>query len=508
LARSVGLRTEILITLTLLLGAALLLGGVMMLHLMEKNLLEERVGQLRSFAQVLTTVSHQRQGDFSEDVVLGEKLVLLAQLPDDVHCDAWWLYDRNFNLVGSYITSQISPSPVSRLQLVKLAKELLQKTNYSTLLNFSEQTESTQIILPIQFKNSFSGLMELHFSLDDIHLKVLDSLHILILYIVFYGIILVLTGYYLILKNIIRPAQNLLKATEAVSSGNLETRLPIAGPVEISQLATAYNRMVSALRHSRHETEQHIGSLEQTNRELQQVRDELIRSEKMSSVGQLAAGLAHEIGNPLAAIIGYLELLKQQIESAPDNDILLRALTEANRIDFLVRELLDFSRPTARGATEAVDMVKVIRSCVQLLKNQGTLAGIDVVDELPASLPEIIGDINKFQQVFINLLLNAMQACEKDGKITLMAGRDNANIWLAIKDNGSGIAEEDFGKIFDPFYTTKAPGEGTGLGLAICQRIIEELGGGIEIESYIGCGSSFMLTFAVVNVENTSRYQK
>lgn len=496
MAKSVGLRTEVLITLTLLLGAALLLGGVMMLHLMEKNLLEERVGQLRSFAQVLATVSCQPQGDLPADVVLEEKLVLLTQLPDDVHCDAWWLYDRNFNTVGSYATGQVSPSLAARLQMVKLSKTLQQKTNYSTLLNFFEQAESTtQIILPLQFKNSFYGLLELHFSLADIRLKVLNSLQVLILYIILYGIILVLAGYYLILKNIIRPAQNLLKATQDVSSGNLGTRLPIAGPIEISQLATAYNQMVDALRQSRNETGQHIASLEQTNRELQQARDELIRSEKMASVGQLAAGLAHELGNPLAAIIGYLELLKQRIEAAPDNDILQRALAEANRIDFLVRELLDFSRPTANGVIEPVDIVKVVRSCVQLLNNQGTLAGVDVADDLPTSLSEITGDANKFQQVFINLLLNAIQACEKNGKITLTAGENNTNIWLMIKDNGSGIAENDFGKIFDPFYTTKPPGEGTGLGLPICQRIIEESGGKIEIASCVGRGSSFKLVF-------------
>ena len=498
MARSVGLRTEVLITLTLLLGAALLLGGVMMLHLMEKNLLEERVGQLRSFAQVLAAVSRQPQGDLPADVVLEEKLVLLAQLPDDVHCDAWWLYDRNFNIVGSFVGGDISPSVAARLQMVKLTKELQQTTNYSTLLNFFEQTESTtQLVLPIQLRNSFYGLMELHFSLADIRLKVLGSLQVLILYIILYGIILVLAGYYLILKNIIRPAQNLLKATQDVSSGNLETRLPIAGPIEISQLATAYNQMVDALRESRNETGQQIVALEQTNRELQQARDELIRSEKMASVGQLAAGLAHELGNPLAAIIGYLELLKQRIKSAPDSDILHRALVEANRIDLLVRELLDFSRPTENGVAEPVDIVTVVRSCVQLLKNQGTLVDIDVIDELPAFLPEITGDANKFQQVFINLLLNAIQAIDERGIITLIAGQQEGNIWLGVKDNGSGIAEGNLVRVFDPFYTTKPPGEGTGLGLAVCQRIVEESGGQIEIDSRVGQGSSFKCIFAV-----------
>ncbi len=496
MAKSVGLRAEVLITLTLLLGAALLLGGVMMLHLMEKSLLEERVGQLRSFAQVLATVSRQPQGDLPADVVLEEKLVSLSQLPDDVHCDAWWLYDRNLNPVGSYVTDQVSSSPTARLQLVKLTKKLQQKTNYSTLLNFVEQEKPmTRIVLPIQINNSFYGLMGLHFSLTDIRLKVLESLQVLILYIVLYGIVLVLAGYYLILKNIIRPAQNLLKATEAVSSGNLETRLPVAGPVEISQLATAYNQMVGALRESRNETGQHIASLEQTNRELQQARDELIRSEKMASVGQLAAGLAHEMGNPLAAIIGYLELLKQRIEAAPDSDILHRALAETNRIDFLVRELLDFSRPAENILVEPVDMAVALNSAVQLLKNQGAISDIKIVNQLPDVLAPVKIDRNKLQQVFINLLLNATQACDQHGKIHLSAGDDGNSVWVGIADNGCGIISADLNRIFDPFFTTKPPGEGTGLGLAMCQRIVEEVGGIIEVDSKLGKGSFFRLVF-------------
>ena len=496
MSRSVGLRTEVLITLTLLLGAALLLGGMMMLHLMEKNLLEERVGQLRSFAQILASVSRQPPGDLPGDVVLEEKLVALSHLPDDVHCNAWWLYDQNLNPVGSSVTGQSSPSVISRLQMVKLTKELLQKTYYSTLLNFFEQTEpATHFILPIQLSNSFYGLMELNFSLADIRLKVLGSLQVLILYIILYGIILVLAGYYLILKNIIRPAQNLLKATEDVGSGNLETRLPVAGPIEISQLATAYNQMVDALRESRDETEHHIASLEKTNQELQQTRDELVRSEKMASVGQLAAGLAHELGNPLAAIIGYLELLKQRVKAAPDSDILHRALAETNRIDFLVRELLDFSRPAENTLVEPVDIVAALNTAVQLLKNQGTIAEIKILNQLPPTLAPVKIDRNKLQQVFINLLLNATQACDQHGEICLSAGGDGNSVWVGIADNGRGIVSADLNRIFDPFFTTKPPGEGTGLGLAMCQRIVEEVGGVIEVDSKLGEGSFFRVVF-------------
>ena len=494
MAKPVGLRTEILVTLTLLLGAALLFGGVMMLHLMEKNLLEERVGQLRSLSQVLATVVDD-SSERSEETILNEKLGLLEHLPENIRCNGWWLYDRNLVVVGSYAVEGTQPFSSAKLQMVKLSKEVQQKVTYTPILNFFDtSTAALHLILPVVSKGHFSGLLEVNFSFSDIREKTLGLLRILILYIFLYGFILVLTGYYLIHKNIIRPARNLLAATEAVSEGNLEKRLPVAGPVEIAQLATAYNQMVDALRESYKETETHILSLEKTNQKLKQTSDELIRSEKMASVGQLSAGLAHELGNPLAALIGYLEILKGTVDSAKNHDIVERSLVEATRIDFLVRELLDFSRPDEGGVVDAVDLAVELTSAVQLLQNQGTLAAIDVVNKLPKSLPTVQMNRNKLQQVFVNILLNAVHACRSNGTITLTGGTADT-VWVSIEDNGVGIAAPVMNKIFNPFFTTKPPGEGTGLGLAMCQRIIEEAGGRIEVESELGQGSMFRLVF-------------
>ncbi len=209
----------------------------------------------------------------------------------------------------------------------------------------------------------------------------------------------------------------------------------------------------------------------------------------------MAAGLAHELGNPLAALIGYLEFLKQKIELCSDKDIIERSLVETHRIDFLVRELLDFSRPSNHRQVKSVDLVLALRACVQLLQNQGTLADVKIINSLPGALPPVSIDPDKLQQVLINLLLNAAQACSGTGMITLTAGHDQTSIWLSIKDDGCGIAIADLDKVFDPFFTTKPIGEGTGLGLAICQRIVEEAGGDIDVESILGTGSRFKLIF-------------
>ena len=496
LAKSVGLRTEILITLTLLLGAALLLGGIMMLHLMEKSLLEERVSQLDSLSRVLAQSMIYQESSSDPSSHSTQNLNVLENIPQKVNCDAWWFYDRDLKLIGSAVAEQNVPLSASRRQLAKLTGESQQKINFPTLLNFFDKSPvAAHFVVPIKADNRFSGLLELHFSLTDIRLQLLQSQQLLVLYVFLYGAVLVFAGYYLLQRNIIKPARNLLKATEDVSHGNLETRLPLAGPTEIAQLAIAYNQMVDSLQTSRGEAEQHIASLEETNRELQQARNELIRSEKMASVGQLAAGLAHELGNPLSALIGYLELLKQKIESASDRDIVNRSLVETHRIDFLVRELLDFSRPAENSQIESVNMAKALNSAVQLLKNQGAMSGFEKINVLPEPFPSIQIDRHKLQQVFINLLLNAVQACDQPGEINLSWGNENGSIWVGIRDNGCGISVAGLKRIFDPFYTTKPPGEGTGLGLAMCQRIVEEAGGVIEVESELEKGSFFRLVF-------------
>ncbi len=491
--KTFGLRTEILLTLTLLLGAALLLGGVMMLRLAEQTLLEERVEQLDSITRVLAR-SLIVSGDNAALLSKGPKI--LEQLPDGLNCEGWWLYDQTLGLVDSIAATGKTPLSISSRQQVKLSGELQRIVTFPSLLSFwGEPDAAAYFSVPLIAKNRFSGVLELSFSLADIRWKLLKSQQVVILYVLLYGFVLVLIGYYLLQRNIISPARSLLKATENVGMGNLETRLPLSGPAEIAQLAAAFNHMVDALRMSRQETGEYIDSLQKSNEELQQARDELIRSEKMASVGQLAAGLAHEVGNPLAALIGYLEVLKQKAGSTADLDILDRSLVETTRIDFLVRELLDFSRSSDGELVEEVDLITELRASIHLLQNQGSFGELKLTDHLPDSLYCIGINRHKLQQVFVNLLLNAVQACRQSGEISVSAGEDGQVVWLGIKDNGCGIPENQLNKIFDPFYTTKQPGEGTGLGLTICHRIVEEAGGRIEVDSSFGRGSFFKLCF-------------
>lgn len=493
MSKATGLRTEILTTITLLMGAALLLGGVLMLRLTEQSLLEQRVLQLKASSGVVANSLATLSQEYSLLDRQSIALQFLSKLPESLKYDGWWLFDKKMQLLASYQSSPETLNSVAYRQQAKISLKPVSKVIFPSLLEIFEQTEArAYFAVPILSNNRFLGLLEIGFSLNDIRERVLHAQKIILLYVFLYGAVLVSIGYYLLQRNIIKPARNLLHVTEQVGQGNLDLRLPVAGPAEITHLAEAYNQMVEALQESRQETGEHIEALEQTNFELQQARAELIRSEKLASVGQLAAGLAHELGNPLAALVGYLEFLKTKIADEENLDILKRSIVETQRIDFLVRELLDFSRPS-NMLTERVDFVGEFRKSLELLEHQGVLNNLTIADLLPKESVPVKINRHKLQQVFINILLNAVHACRRGGEITVSGESRTDGVCIKIADSGCGISAEELGKVFDPFYTTKDPGEGTGLGLAICQRIIDEAGGTIDVKSKLGEGSVFSL---------------
>jgi len=294
--------------------------------------------------------------------------------------------------------------------------------------------------------------------------------------------------------------------------------------------------------------EEYISSLEKVNRKLRLAQDEIIRSEKLASIGRLAAGVAHEVGNPTGAILGYLDLLsKGGLAEAEKAEVLKRAEGEAERIRRIVRELLEFSRPSPR-VEEVVEVNEIIDRALSLLSHQKKVwEQIHVVREFQRDLPRWKGNPHHLQQVMINLFMNAADALvsndavqiagEKKIRITTRAlspeelagslgpatrrrkedapGRDSSLFripWdshpvspqevssilqVEVEDTGPGIPAETLGRIFEPFYSTKPPGEGTGLGLAICLGILESYGGKISVQSESGEGTRFTILLPI-----------
>jgi signal transduction histidine kinase len=349
-------------------------------------------------------------------------------------------------------------------------------------------------------KLEFAGALQARFSLENLIQRLIEFQNLIIVYIVLFGAVVISFAVYFLSRRIVMPMRRFLDATSQIAGGNLEKNIPVEGPLELSELSVSFNAMISALQASRKETELYIQSLEQTNMKLEQARDELVRSEKMASVGHLAAGMAHEIGNPLGAAIGYLEFMKTDL---PHNhrEIAERATSELGRIDRLVKDLLDYADPGSSNS-ERLDITDVVVQALELLTFQGTLDGIIVHNDLPERLPEVCASRHKLLQVFINLFINARDVLPSGGTVRVTGDEEDDEVRIVIEDTGPGIPKEILPHIFDPFFTTKDPGKGRGLGLSICQRIIEESGGRIDVESDIGRGSRFVVRLKKAGMEH------
>ena len=223
------------------------------------------------------------------------------------------------------------------------------------------------------------------------------------------------------------------------------------------------------------------------------LEDQLIQNEKLTSIGLLAAGVAHEINTPLAVISSYSQMLRKEISPEDQRHKLLEKITKQTfRASEIVNNLLNFSRTSATEFAE-VDLHQVISETLSLLEHQFKSARVQVDRELLAEYPITFGNAGKLQQVFLNLFVNARDAMADGGVLKVRSESVDSKIEVVVRDTGTGISRENVKKIYDPFFTTKAAGKGTGLGLSVSYGIVQEHGGNISVESKPGVGTSFKL---------------
>jgi len=222
----------------------------------------------------------------------------------------------------------------------------------------------------------------------------------------------------------------------------------------------------------------------------------LVQADKLSSIGLLAAGVAHEVNTPLAVISTYAQMLAKQISGDAQKAPLLEKIARQTfRASEIVNSLLNFSR-TSPTEFVSVDLNKVVRETLTLLEHQLSKASVKVETSLDESLPRIKGDPGKLQQVFLNLFINARDAMESGGTLAIRSSAEDGDVRITVADSGAGITPENLSRIFDPFFTTKAARKGTGLGLSVSYGIVREHSGEIEVESEIGAGTRFHLSFS------------
>ncbi len=491
-----GLRTEIILSISLLLAAALLFAGFLLLKLTEQNLLEQqRTHSARIMRLVVASLDEpSRAIDYDLELAISRMDRLQTVLGQQTGIGGWRLLDVRLQPIASVADEMTNDFPTLSPLLLsqgELYEELSYQSNWLVGEKFSHNY--LDLTMSIWSNGEAQGLLQIRFSLDGLRQRVQQAQRLMMAYVVLYGLVLAVFAVYLLNRKVVKPIRQLHSATATVAEGTLSPVTVPAGPGEIHELANSFNRMVAALADSRMETEEHIASLEGTNRALAQARDDLIRSEKLATVGHLAAGMAHEIGNPLGAIIGYLNVLISDLEGDGPRDLVERSLTEVGRIDKLVRELLDYSSPGSHRV-EIFNPVALLQETVEMLRHQGLYDGIEVVDHCASDNGSLSMDRARLMQVWINLLLNARDAMNGEGLVELSSRHDDETLTVMVKDHGGGVPPEITNRIFEPFYTTKGPGKGYGLGLAVCQRIVAEQNGRIEVISGPGLGTTFSVT--------------
>jgi hypothetical protein len=232
--------------------------------------------------------------------------------------------------------------------------------------------------------------------------------------------------------------------------------------------------------------------------EREELERKLVQADKLSSIGLLAAGVAHEVNTPLAVISTYAQMLAKQVAGDEQKSKLLDKIARQTfRASEIVNSLLNFSR-TSSTAFEDIDLNRVLRETLTLLEHQFQKSSINVESDLETDLPLIRGNAGKLQQVFLNLFINARDAMESGGTLRVTTKPDAVGVQVEVSDSGPGIPRENLARIFDPFFTTKGARKGTGLGLSVSYGIVEEHGGVIEVESKAGEGTVFRLEFPAV----------
>ena len=235
-------------------------------------------------------------------------------------------------------------------------------------------------------------------------------------------------------------------------------------------------------------------------RKLEESQEQLIQAEKLTSLGQLAASIAHEINNPLAGVLVYIQLLLKKVtgdafKSEEALSYLSKMETEIGRCSRIIRNLLDFARQT-EPMLRLVDVNQVIEQVLAMVSRQAQLQKVEVVREFSPSLPKVMADFGQLQQIFTNLALNGIQAMPEGGRLSVRSSAVDSEVRVDVQDTGCGISKEDMGKLFTPFFTTKVKGKGVGLGLAVVHGIIEKHKGRITVQSEVGKGTTFSVYLA------------
>ncbi len=551
-----SLRTKVILSLTFLMASAMLLIGMVMLKVSQTDLLQAKIDQgllLKGSLEQLLTSPLNSSGN-NIDLSKNSELLAGFQAGTPEVTTPWEITvaDRRGLVVYPKIGKEaVEQKPLPGLQ--RVMRLGVESVSFSPSPKSFWQGLPEKIVLaaPLYNDRNVIGALRLETPLADVRQSLARSRNLLFFYIVLDILILVAFGTYIFSKLVVKPVQQLVQTAEGFQEGDKIPDVSAGEQNELGMLSQALNAMLQRLAENKDELRQHVISLEQANLELKRAQQEVIFSEKLASVGRLAAGIAHEIGNPIGIVLGYLELLQRKdIDETERLELIDRMSTEIQRINQTIRQLLDFSRPSP-GERQVIPVHPLIQETLAVLNHQFRKQEIEVVLELEAESDTVFAKADQLKQVFLNLMVNAADAMEatnerpqggqlrvhtrsfageslvkKDfGSKPLRRSTDpiatdyshlrrihatTEDRWIEIQfaDTGVGITQEDQARVFDPFFTTKEVGKGTGLGLSVSIQIIETLGGRMELKSRSGEETKVSILLPVSEQEAKQRAGK
>jgi signal transduction histidine kinase len=308
---------------------------------------------------------------------------------------------------------------------------------------------------------------------------------------------LLVLSYLALTRLIVVPLDELSRAAERVAGGARRLEVPRGGARELIELGESVRTMTERLISEEQALRVKVEEVERTTESLREAQDRLVRSEQLASVGRLAAGIAHEVGNPIAALIGMQDLLLEGgLDEPEQRDFIVRMRKETDRINKIVRDLLDFARPTGKSIavpSEPADVETAIYDTVSLVTPQKSVRNVELAVDVHPDLPPVLLHREHLVQVLLNLLLNAADACAPGGKVQVRAETAGDFVKISVADDGPGVSPEVRARLFEPFVTTKEVGKGTGLGLAVCRGLVEAAGGSIALDATHTPGARFVV---------------
>lgn len=359
------------------------------------------------------------------------------------------------------------------------------------------------------------GVLDTNLSLAHADANLAESSRLMLTYTLLAVVaISVLTGGF-VWRVVHGPLKRLRRGTEALARGELGYQIPAGSRDELGELAASFNTMSRGLDEAHREIQEWARTLEsrvaQKSAELRRIHEQMLQTEKMASIGKLAAVVAHEINNPLAGILTYAKLLRKWLAKLPEpqtpqeqaraeeiRSSLELIESESRRCGEIVRNLLMFARAAPMNL-EYAQLNQVADRCLRLVAHQLELANVQLEKDLHPDLPLVYCDASQVEQVLLALVMNAIEAMPHGGVLTVRSSMDAAagTVSLQVRDDGIGIPRENFPRLFEPFFTTKEGSHGSGLGLAVAKGIVERHGGHMEVTSEVGRGTTFIVTLPI-----------